>query len=234
MRLFQRLDPRTRVVTVVASTLIVVSTPRGVLEPFAAYFALCLLLILTDRVPVSRIGWRCLAASPFILLASGLLALQDGVTLPAIRASAPAAVSVALKGYAAALLLAFLTLSTALSELLSALRRMGSPDSLNLILSMMYRYTNLLSEEYARMERARACRTVRPLGSQVYEVYGRQLGELILRSWDRAERVHTAMLARGFTGTWPESEKRSLGVVDFVFFAMFGGLFALARALPLR
>jgi cobalt/nickel transport system permease protein len=192
------------------------------LQPFAVYFPLCILLILTGRVSGLYLLWRGLAASPFILLASGLLAYQGGL---------PAAASVALKAYAAALLLAFLTASTALADLLLALRRLGSPDSLNLILGMMHRYTSLLSEEYARMERARDCRTVRPLGRKRFGVYARQLGTLILRSWDRSERIYAAMLARGFHGSWPVIEQPKLGLVDATFFALSGLLFLLARLL---
>jgi cobalt/nickel transport system permease protein len=227
--LFQKLDPRARLLTIVCVTLIVVSTPRGVLAPFAAYIPLCIVLVLTGRVSVRPLVWRCLAASPFILLAAGLLALESGLTTDRLRTSVPDALSVAGKGYLAVILLAFLTASTPLSDLLTALRRMGSPDSLNLILGMMYRYTSLLSEEYGRMERARACRTVRPLGSQVYEVYGRQLGALLLRSWDRAERVHAAMLSRGFHGAWPEGERYSLRPLDVLFLMSCAGLFLAAR-----
>lgn len=201
--LFQRLDPRARVLVIVSATAIMASTPPGVLLPFAAYLPLCGLVVLTGRAAASALAWRCLAASPFIVLAAGLLALQQGGSLDGIRAAAPAALSVAAKGYAAVLLLAFLTLSTPLSDLLAALRGLGAPKSFNLILGLMYRYTHLLAEEYRRMERARDSRSVRPLARRRVTLYGRPLGALILRSWDRAERVHAAMLARGFHGAWP-------------------------------
>jgi cobalt/nickel transport system permease protein len=229
--LFCRLDPRTRILSVVGATAIVASTPAGILAPLAAYVPLCILLVLTGRVSGRHLMWRCLAASPFILLASGLLTLQGGLNPEALRAAFPAALSVAYKGYAAVLLLAFLTASTALADLLAALRRFGSPESLNLILGMMYRYTTLLSQEYARMERARECRTVQPLGRQRFRVYGRQLGALILRSWDRAERVHAAMLARGFHGSWPVVEQPAVGVLDYSFLFLSCSLFLLARLL---
>lgn len=228
-QIFQRLDPRTRVLTTVCAVIIVASTPKGILGPFSAYAALCIVLLLTDRVSVRYIAQRCLVASPFILLASGLLMVQNGFSREAVAASAPAALSVAAKGYASVFLFSFLTGSTALSDLLAALRRLGSPHSLNLILSMMYRYTSLLTEEYSRMERARECRTVRPLGKQAFGVFSRQLGELFLRSWDRAERVHAAMLARGFDGVWPVSEQPRLSGLDFGFFFLACGLFLAAR-----
>ncbi len=206
-----------------------VSTPRGVLLPFAAYFPLCGLVVLTGRAAASALAWRCLAASPFILLAAGLLAFQQGWSLEDIRASAPAALSVAGKGYSAVLLLAFLTRSTALSDLLAALRGLGAPKSFNLILGMMYRYTHLLAEEYRRMERARDSRTVRPLARHRAALYGRQLGALILRSWDRAERVHAAMLARGFHGVWPALRRPCWSPLDTAALLVVSTLFLAAR-----
>lgn len=228
-RLFLRLDPRSRIVTTVCVTAVVASTPRETLSPFLAYLPLCILLILTGRASGLYLAQRCLAASPFILLASMLLALQGGWTTEEIRASLPAAIGVACKGYTAALLLAFLTATTSLSELLWGLRRLRSPQSLNLILAMMHRYTSLLSEEYARMERARECRTVQPLGRARFSVATRQLGSLVLRSWDRAERIHAAMLSRGFDGVWPAPDRRSPTSLDLLFVSFSVAVFLAAR-----
>lgn len=227
--LFARLDPRARILTVVAATVIIASTPPAVLSPFAFYLPLAIFLILTSRASGLYLTWRCLAASPFILLAAGLLAVQAGLTSDGRPAGVEAALSVAFKGYMAALLLAFLTATTELSELLWAMRQMKAPESLNLILGMMYRYTSLLSEEYARLERARDSRTVRPLGRHRFSIYGRQLGALIIRSWDRAERVHAAMVSRGFHGAWPSRVAHRFRWMDAVFVSMITLLFLIPR-----
>ncbi|MBL8221239.1 MAG: energy-coupling factor transporter transmembrane protein EcfT [Bryobacterales bacterium] len=220
--LFQRLDPRARILTVVAAIAIIASTPPAVLRPFGFYAGLALALVLTSRASGFYLTLRCLAASPFLLLAGGLLAFEQGV---------PSGASVLCKGYLAALLLAMLTATTPLSELLWALREMRAPHVLNVILGMMYRYTNLLSEEYSRMERARLCRTVRPLGWNRVSIYGHQFGNLILRSWDRADRVHAAMLSRGFTGAWPAKEKRQFRARDLGFVLLAAGCFLVPRLL---
>jgi cobalt/nickel transport system permease protein len=229
--LFQQFDARARLLAITTAIFLVASTPPGVLRPFSAYIPLCLLLMSTARVSLSYLLWRALAASPFILLAAGLLAVQGGVTPSGYPAGIPAALSVAGKGYTAAFLLAFLTATTPLAELLMALRRLRAPHVLNVILAMMYRYTSLLSEEYARMERARECRTVRPLGFTIFSVYGRQLGALVLRSWDRAERVHASMLARGFNGVWPGVPERAFRAADWLFLTLLAALFFAARLL---
>ncbi len=221
---FERLDPRTRLLAIAAAIVIVTSTPAGALRPFPFYGVAILMLLGTGRASWIHLALRCLAASPFILMAGGLLAWQDGTP-----AAGRLALSVALKGYSAALLLAFLTATTSLGELLTALRLLKAPQSLNLILGMMYRYTSLFSEEYARMERARACRTVRPLGRRRFSIYGHQFGSLILRSWDRAERVHAAMVSRGFHGSWPSRLQPVFTPRDALFLAAAPALLLIPR-----
>lgn len=227
------LDPRARLLSVLAATILIASTPRGHLLPFLLYFP----LIVVGIVVCSNASWRyliarCVASSPFILMASVLLLFQYDLTADGRPAGIGPAASVAGKGYAASLLLAFLTESTPLAQILWAMRKLGSPESLNLILGMMYRYTALLEEEWTRLERARNSRTVRPFGfTQMFGVYGRQLGILLVRSWERAERVHAAMLARGFDGSWPVWKPATFAWVDGLFLTCCTGAFAVARFL---
>jgi cobalt/nickel transport system permease protein len=197
------LDPRARVLIVVCATVIVASTQH--LKAFAIYLP----LIAVSIALFSRASWiylvqRLTACSPFVLLAALLLLFQYDLDAAGRPAGIVPAALIAAKGYSAALLLAFLTESTPLPQILWAMRKLGCPESLNLILGMMYRYTALLEEEWGKLERARSSRTVRPLAHrQMFGIYGRQLGVLLVRSWERADRVHAAMLARGFEGNWP-------------------------------
>ncbi len=216
--LFQRLDPRTRILAVVAAIVIIGSTAR--LAVFPWYFALAAAMIAASRARGGEIRWRVLAAAPFILLASALLAFQAGIAAGSV---------VAMKGMLAAALLALLASTTPLADLLWALRRMKSPESLNLILGMMHRYTTLLAEEYARMARARDSRSVQTIGRLGFLAHGGQIGALVLRSWDRAERIHASMLARGFTGAWPSLTARRLGAIDGIYLAAAVALFLAAR-----
>lgn len=228
---FERLDPRARLLGVVGAIIAISSTAPAWLAPFPWYAGLVVALVLLSNASWLYLIWRMLAASPFVLLASALLAFQGGFARDAVTANAPAALAVCGKGFLAVLLLAMLTAATPLADLLWALRKLGVPRTLSLILGMMYRYTGLFSEEYARMERARDCRTVRPLGWNRFAIHGHQFGSLMLRSWDRADRVHSAMLARGFKGDWPTQDHFHFGWKDGVFVTITLGAFAAVRAL---
>ncbi|RMG39241.1 MAG: hypothetical protein D6725_05575 [Planctomycetota bacterium] len=85
--------------------------------------------------------------------------------------------------------------------LLATLNRYRCPPVLTATMACMYRYVYVLWDELGRMQTARRARTFKrlPRWRQWYE--GAQLiGMLLLRAFGRAERVHGAMLARGFAG----------------------------------
>ncbi|HTN01728.1 MAG TPA: CbiQ family ECF transporter T component [Planctomycetaceae bacterium] len=87
-------------------------------------------------------------------------------------------------------------------ELLATLRRWHVPLVLVAMLGFMYRFLFILWDELDRMKQARAARTSRPVGWRVaWKTSAMMLGQLLLRAWDRAERVHRAMLARGWDGS---------------------------------
>jgi len=102
-----------------------------------------------------------------------------------------------------ALLLAF---TTPFPDLIDALRALRLPRIMVSIISFMYRYLAVLSDEAGRMNRAKASRSAvvagRAGGSLRWRagVTGAMVGSLFLRSYERSERVYAAMLARGFQG----------------------------------
>jgi cobalt/nickel transport system permease protein len=65
-------------------------------------------------------------------------------------------------------------------------------------LALMFRYLPLLAEETRRMERARASRTFRRRRRLGWQSLAAILGQLFIRTADRAERIYLAMCARGW------------------------------------
>jgi len=90
---------------------------------------------------------------------------------------------------------------TPFDRLLVALRKLGLPRVLAAILAFMYRYVFVVFDELQRMREARRARSFgrRSMASQ-WKSNGQLIGLLLIRSMNRAERVHGAMCARGFDG----------------------------------
>lgn len=97
--------------------------------------------------------------------------------------------------------------STPVDELLRGLARLGVPKLLVATIATMDRYTFLFRDELQRLRRAQAARTFGQSRWQRIKTTAGMLGLVLGKSYDRAERVHAAMLARGYNGTMPIWER---------------------------
>ena len=79
------------------------------------------------------------------------------------------------------------------------------------IASFMLRYVNVISDEMERMKIARQSRGFDATGVKHWKVIATSAAALFIRSYERGERVHLAMLSRGFDGELPHTEVKSVG-----------------------
>src|SRR5674476_1193656 len=83
-------------------------------------------------------------------------------------------------------------------------------------LLFLYRYIFVLTEESGRASQARELRSCGKKGLGI-KSFGPMTGHLLLRTWGRAERIHTAMLARGFSGKFYTGQQSHFGVPEICF-----------------
>ncbi|MEN9229441.1 MAG: cobalt ECF transporter T component CbiQ [Thermostichus sp. DG02_5_bins_236] len=90
--------------------------------------------------------------------------------------------------------------TTPLMELLAALRRLGIPDLLLELAWLTYRYLQELGSQWQQMRRAAQLRGWRPGGSLRRDLpfLASLLGTLLVRSYERSERVYQALRLRGY------------------------------------
>jgi cobalt/nickel transport system permease protein len=100
---------------------------------------------------------------------------------------------------------------------MSGLESLGLPRLLALVIQFMYRYVFVLSEQAQHMRMAAQCRSSR--GRPGLGAAAGALAVLFARSLARAEAIHRAMLARGFTGQFPLSGSAHVAAADFLFLA---------------
>jgi len=214
-------DPRARIVSTFGAALAVSSTTSA--GPFAAYVPLLLLLAVSMEARPGAVMARMAPGAPFRLLAAATFLISVGWR---------SAMLVALRGGMLLALLAVLTATTDTITLARSITRFCAPPAIGAVAVLMARYLQLLYEEWARMSRARASRCpAPPRGRRRFGLRAGQVGTLLTRSWDRAERIHTAMLARGFTGTLPAAPARQQRPLDWGFALVFVSLFVAARCL---
>jgi cobalt/nickel transport system permease protein len=219
-----RLDPRTKVILTFFYAAIVVSTPPTHLLAFVTYGGILSWVVALAHVPLSHIVIRAMAVLPFSLLAALWLPfLHDGPTVSLLGDQVQLSTTglwllagVAMKSFLGASAAILLASTTPFGSLLAGLRKMGMPVILADMLTLTYRYLFVLVEEAMRLRRAAAARGYRPrwLGQAV--LIGRCIGQLFVRSFERAERVYGAMILRGYRGQMPTSHAIRLTNFDLL------------------
>ncbi len=194
-----RLGGRVKLVATLIFVVAVVATPIGGWRLLAAEG-----LILAFLVGLSGISPRVLATRWLGFLALvGFLAATVAYS-HARRAElgfAAVALTILAKNslaFAATLVMAHVT---PFPQLLAAMRGLGMPPLLASTLQFMHRYLYVLADELDRMLKARRSRTFRRTGRLDWGLLTGSIGILFLRAFERGERVHAAMLARGWDGT---------------------------------
>ncbi len=225
-----RLDPRVKLVVALSGILLASSETAGVTAPFVGYYAIGLTLALLSRVPLRHFLSRFAVASPFILTASSLPLVAVWLEgRSEVEFALAWSASVALKAYFGILMLALLTSTSDFADLLDAMRRLHVPEIIGILATLMYRHMFTLADEWSRMSQARDCRSAGRLMQGRVSVYGKQLGQAFLRSWERSDRVHGAMVLRGFEGTLPARDRAALNGLEWGLLALGCAVFVAIR-----
>ena len=138
--------------------------------------------------------------------------------------------SIVLRGLLSVQALLVLIGSTGYYGLCRSMQRLGVPAVFTTQLLFVYRYLYVLIEEAAAMQQARDARS---FGRRSYplKIWGTLVGQLLIRTFDRAEQISRAMLARGFSGRIPEGvfERPAWKMRDTLFLAVWCSAFVLLR-----
>jgi cobalt/nickel transport system permease protein len=194
-----RLDPRVKLVATLLFVVLVVATPVGWWRLLAGLALVLALVVGLSGIPPRTLLARWLG---FLVLV-GFLALmvapahprRADIGLPAVL------LTILAKNSLAFLAMLVLVNVTPFRKLLAAMRRLGMPLVLVATLQFMYRYLHVLADELDRMVKARRSRTFRRSGQLDWGLLTNLIGVLFIRAFERGERVHGAMLARGWNGT---------------------------------
>lgn len=103
-----------------------------------------------------------------------------------------------------------------------AMEQLGLPAKFTFLLLFSYRQFFIIKEEYTRLQRAAQLRGFIPNNSlHTYKTYSHLFGMTLVKSWNRAERIHQAMILRGFKGKLISLRRTTLCAADYIFFGVF-------------
>lgn len=206
-----RLDPRTKLLTTFIFIAAVVLTPPGQWTAFALFLAVVVVWLALSRVPLGYVLKRSLLIIPFVLLIAAFVPFfkegevagsaniwgwQVSVTSSGLILMG----SILAKSWVSILSLIILTATTSLPDMLKGLEQLKMPKVMVMLLSFMYRYIFVLTDEVMRLKQARDSRNFGGRRLWQMKTVGNMIGILFIRSYERGERVYAAMVARGFDG----------------------------------
>jgi cobalt/nickel transport system permease protein len=228
-----RLDPRAKILAVLAFSVMLISYPQHTLPPLW-YAIFPAILLLWGRIPLGFVLKHTLLVSPFILCLVLFAPVFD--TRPVrvgdseIRAGWLTAASILVRFVLGMAALIALASTTRFPEMLKGLEKLGVPRLLVTQLRFLYRYLFLLIDQSMHLRQARRARDAGrgPFGSRWQSSAG-LLGVLFVRTLDQAERTHLAMLARGYDGTIRLLQPLRWRAVDSAFVAAIGVYLAAVR-----
>jgi cobalt/nickel transport system permease protein len=211
--LWHRLAAQTRILCTLLLVFAIALTPNGRWFTWALYGTGVLAIVLISQVTLAVLVRRVAIELVFVgVVVLGTLFRDGGdviwqwgwlhITSEGLMVLG----SVTLKAALSLVMLNVLILTTSIPALLHALVALRVPPLLVAILAAMYRYLAVLTAELHSMRRAAISRNL--LGSRRWQrlVIGHMMGSLFIRTLERGERVHQAMLARGYTGLPPMAE----------------------------
>jgi len=228
-----RLDPRAKVLTTLVFTVCVVSFGRYELAAMMPFFLYPVALLALADLPPGYIARKTAVVLPFAVLIGLFNPLFDRQVLLQLGpldiwggwiSWASVVIRSLLTAAAAIVLLA----TTGFPGICEALERLGMPRVFAVQLLFLYRYIFVLTDEGGRVARARQLRSCGSRGLGLRH-FGPLLGHLLLRTWERAERIHMAMLARGFTGEVHARHQGHLGRREVLFVLGWATLFIALR-----
>jgi cobalt/nickel transport system permease protein len=231
-----RVDARAKVLVTIAYVAVVASFGRHELARLAPLALFPAVVAALGDVPLRPLLLRLLLASPFAL---GVAALEPLLDRTPVAAPGGIALSAGWLAFLSILARFGLSLGAALllvattgfDAVATALRRLGAPRALVVQLLFTWRYLFVLGGEASRLVRARELRAHgRPLRARGA---AQLVSVLLLRALDRAQRVHAAMVCRGFTGTFPPRRASAFAASDAAFVAGWILFFAAARRFDL-
>jgi cobalt/nickel transport system permease protein len=203
-----RFPAHLKILLLLAFMLAVVATPRGWYLAFAGYLLLLGAVVAASRVPPAYLLKRMVVEVPFVVFALLLPFVAAGPRTEVLGVSVSehglvAAGALLVKGTLGVLASLTLAATTEPQDLLLGLERLRLPQQLVQIMSFMVRYLDVVTGEMQRMRVARESRGFVARDPRHWPVLARSAGALFIRSYERGERVHLAMLSRGYTGRMP-------------------------------
>ncbi|KNX39099.1 cobalt ABC transporter permease [Luteipulveratus halotolerans] len=215
-----RLPAQAKLVALLAFVVVVVATPASAWPAFVAYAGLLAAVVVIARLPLATVARRMLVETPFVVFALLMPFVASGPQVDVLGLSVSRSglvggallLAKATLGVVAAIVLAATTESR---DMLVGLEKLRLPTVLVSIIAFAVRYLAIASDDLERARIARLARGGSGRRASALKAVAGTAGSTFVRTYERGERVHRAMLARGLDGPMPVLSGRTTTATEW-------------------
>jgi cobalt/nickel transport system permease protein len=210
-----RLPPEVRVAATLLFVVAVLATPREAVAALGADLAVVLVVAAIGRVEWRYLAGRLVIAVPFFAFALVLPLVGGGERIDVGPLSLSieglwGAWNIVAKAAIGVLATSVLAATTDMVAIVAGLHRLRVPAVLVAIAAFMVRYLHVVVDQLRQLQVARVSRGDDPRWLWQARAIATTAGTLFVRSYERGERVHLAMCARGYDGGVPYLGERDM------------------------
>ncbi|MBQ2062901.1 MAG: cobalt ECF transporter T component CbiQ [Oscillospiraceae bacterium] len=229
-----RVHPAAKLLMTIAYIAVTVSFGKYQLSALLVMILYPALLFSLSGIPVGTCFRKLRFVLPLVLavgLFNPLFDKSPALTVGGVAVSGGviSMVTLMLKGVLCLMASFLLVATTPIDDLCAALRRLHVPPMLVTLLLLTYRYVGVMTEELSVMTNAYHLRAPGQKGIR-FAAWGSFLGQLLLRSMDRADELYGSMQLRGFSGGFAYAACKKFTCRDAAWMILWALIFALCRA----
>ena len=226
--LLEKLDPRTKIISFLSVILCMILTPITRIRDFELYFLLILAIGFFSGITPRQILKRLCILIPFVIfIAMFIPFVKEGSVCLSLKISnwnldityegVWTFLNIIVKSTLSIFLLVIATSTTTFPDFIKGLDMLRVPRLLVMLMSFMYRYIFVLIDEARKLMRARSLRYFGSRYKEQFRVIGFMIGVLFIRTFERAERIYSAMIIRGFSGEVLSVKRFRFSSMDILF-----------------
>ncbi len=228
-----KLDPRIKVIITAVFVVCVVSFDKYAISALLPFVLFLLVIAGLANIPIDFIIRKLVVVSPFAIMVGIFNPFFDQQTVMHLGS---VGISGGILSFFSILLRFSLTVgavliliaSTGFNSVCMAMVKLGMPKIFAVQLLMLYRYIFVFIDEGLRMFQARTLRSFQKRAMRI-KTFSYIIGQMLLRTIDRAQRIHLAMLCRGFDGTIRIKQSMKITTTDITLLILCLGLLLFMR-----
>lgn len=231
------LHPLIKLLVTLAYIIVVVSFPKYALSGLSVMVLYPILIFQASGIPVRTCFHKLRVVMPLVCAVGLLNPFFDRVPMLylgnlSVSGGVISMITLMLKGIFSLMASFLLVATTKMDALCAALRKLHIPGVLVTLLLLTYRYIAVMIEEISVMTDAYHLRAPGQKGIHI-SAWGSFLGQLLLRSMDRADELYQSMQLRGFCGNFYYADSVPCTPGAAAYGVLWAGAFVLARCFDL-